>query len=129
MPEQPKPRFVTIKGTFTFWEPGQVDEFYNSFLPIFALDALKLNPKPVSVYHPALMSNDITALVCKKIGQLVGTPQQMWSVSLEWIEYRPARIIRSETPTGATAKAGRPTPQSKMQAAIQAEYELAKRPL
>lgn len=118
-----------IKGTFLFWEPGQVEQFYTQYLPIFALDALKVNPKPVSVYHPSLRSNDITALVCKKIGQLVGTPQQLWSVTLEWIEFRPARIIRSETPSGATAVAGRPTPQSKLQAEIQKELNLARQPL
>lgn len=118
-----------IKGTFYFYEPGQVEEFMSSWVQIWALDAMKLNPSPVSVYHPALAANDITALVAKKIGQLVGTPQQLWSCTLEWIEYRPARIIRSTTPQGATARRDRPTPQSKLQAEIEREMELARRPL
>jgi hypothetical protein len=117
-----------IKGIFQFWLPGQVEEFYR-WAQVWALDARKLATKPVDVYHPALAANEINALVTKSFGPLVGTPQQMWSVTLEWIEWRPARIIKADTPQGATARLGRPTPQNKMQAEIAKEQELARRPL
>lgn len=117
-----------IKGTFYFWEPGQVEAFYE-WAQVWALDARKFATKPVDVYHPVLAANDITALVTKSFGPLTGTPQQLWSVTLEWIEWRPAKPIQSDTPQGATTRLGRPTPQNKMQEEIAKEKELARRPL
>lgn len=97
-----------IKGRFEFWEPGQVQDFYDNFLPLFAIDNRKYRVNPVEVYHPALAANDINAMVCKKIGELKGDAKQLWWIELEWIEYRKAKIIKSTTPEGATGKNGPP---------------------
>lgn len=118
-----------IKGTFQFWEQGQVEQFYSTFLPLFQIDAMKFNPRPVNVYHPLLMANDITALVTKDIGELTGNSAQGWKLQMTWNEFRVARIIRESTPTGATTRIGMPTAQSKIDVAIAEELARAQQPL
>lgn len=117
-----------IKGTFYFWQEGQVEQWYQ-WAQVWVLDARKLSTKPVDVYHPALAANDINALVTKSFGELKGNAQQLWSITMEWHEWRPARVIKSDTPQGATARLGRQPPQNKIQEQIEAEKALARRPL
>lgn len=118
-----------IQGEFVFWQQGQVEEFFSTFLPLFVIDAMKFNPRPVQVYHPILMANDITALVTKKIGNLEGDSGRGWKLKMTWNEFRVARIIREATPTGATTRIGQPTPQSKIDEQILAELARAQQPL
>lgn len=91
-----------IKGTFFFWERDQIDKFYREFLPIWMLDAKKYRLVPVTVSHPSLEANGITALVCKQIGDLTSSDGNLWSVSLEWVEYRVGKRIDVQTATAAT---------------------------
>lgn len=108
---------------------SQVQSFYLVWLPIWAIDARKIKPDPVSVTHPALFANDIQSLLCKRIGPLETDGRMRWWCDMTFLEYRPPKLIAASTPKGATARLGQPTPQTKKQVEIQKEIELAKRPL
>lgn len=110
-------------------KPAQVQQFYTQWVPLFAIDARKIRPQPVQVYHPVLFANDITAVVCKKIGPLQTDGNMRWWVDMTFLEYRPPRLIPVSTPQGATAALGTPTPQNRIQQQIEAERVLAARPL
>ena len=109
---------------------SQIQSFYDNWVPIWALDARKVQrPKPVSTQHPALAANDIQALLCKRIGPLQTDGAMRWWVDMAFLEYRPPKLIPTETPKGATSRLGVPTPQTKIQKEIAAQQVLAERPL
>lgn len=108
---------------------SQIESFYDTWVPLFALDARKLQPKPVSVQHPALSANDINNVVCQEIGPIQTDGNMRWWVDMTFLEFRPPKIIPTATPSGATDRLGVPTPQSKIDTAIAGEAALAARPL
>ncbi len=107
---------------------SQIQSFYDDWVPIWALDARKMRPKPIAVEHPALSANDIQNLFCKRIGPLETDGQMRWWVEMTFLEFRPPKIIPVETPKGATARLGVPTPQTKIQIEIAKQKALADRP-
>jgi hypothetical protein len=109
---------LDIKGSFVFWDPGQIREFYDLYAPIWQLDARKFGVKPVAVYHPTLAANDINLLVPVTIGGLVGNSKDGWSIKYTWHEYRAAKIIIPKTPDGANFDKKSPVPQSEQQKEI-----------
>jgi hypothetical protein len=109
---------LDIKGTFFFWDPGQVEEFYRDYAQLWVLDARKLAVKPVSVYHPALSANDIQLLVPVSIGALVGDSAKGWTIKYTWHEYRAAKVIIPKTPDGANFDKKSPVPQTETQKEI-----------
>lgn len=119
----------SIPFVFKFWDKSQVDEFYQSFLPMFQIDALKWKPSPVQVSHPLLAANDITQVVAKRIGPLTGNAANGWTVKLIVHEYRTAKVIQSQNPSGATAVIGKETAADRLRKSIEAESALAARPL
>lgn len=140
-----------IVARFTFFEypdgpgyvngkPAMVHEFYTNWVPIWAIDARKaqrITPIPglpqgvgasqvaVDVYHPILFANDITALVCEEIGPLQTDGKMSWWVEMTFLEFRPPRIIKPETPQGATAALGVPTPKGRAQILFEQQAVLA----
>lgn len=114
--------------TFTFPD-SQVQSFYDDWVPIFALDARKMRPNPISIQHPVLNANDIQNVVCKSIGKLTTDGKGLWWVDMTFLEFRPPKLIPTATPSGATARLGVPTPQTKIQVEIANEAALAARPL
>lgn len=109
---------LDIKGTFVFWEPQQVEQFYATYAQLWYLDARKLGVKPVTVYHPALAANDITLLVPVTVGELTGNARDGWSISYTWHEYRAAKVIIPRTPEGATTRLGKAVPTTETQVEI-----------
>lgn len=100
---------------FTFFENpasyvqgaiSQVQMFYQTWVPLFAIDARKFRPQPIEVYHPILFANDITAVVAKKIGPLQTDGQMRWWVDMTFLEFRPPRIIPVATPIAAVPSGG-----------------------
>ena len=85
---------------FKFWEVGQIDEFYQSYLPLFTKSG---SPQGVTVANPVLYANDITKLLLKKAGQLKGDVENGWTVDLEFVEYRKAKRITAEKAEPATS--------------------------
>jgi hypothetical protein len=77
------------------------------------------------VQYPPLSSNDINAVVCKKIGALETDGKMMFWVDMTFLEFRPPKLIPTATPKGATDRLGVPTPQSKIDIAIAGEAALA----
>lgn len=115
-----------IKGTFTFWLQRQIDEFFATFLPLLEYDATKANPKPVDVQYPPLMANDVFSMVTEEIGPLHDAGNQLWTVEVGWIEYRPAKKKNVTTTPNTTqttapgaANAQKPTVLDAQDRAIQ----------
>ncbi len=126
-----------IKGKFVFWEATQIDEFYDTYLPQLQYDANKQSPSPVDIFHPALNANGVTAIQVDDIGPLVDESggKQMWSVTIEFSEFRPAaKKNATATPNAAqAAPAGagetKPSVQDEIDREIEKELEMARRPL
>lgn len=116
---------------YVFTRPSsQIQSYYETFVPIFALDARKVaKPKPVFISHPVLNANDIYTVVAKKIGALRTDGKMLWWSDITLLESRPPVLIKPATPAGATARLGIPTPQTKIQVEIAKEAALAARPL
>jgi len=90
-----------IKFTLQMWEASQLTFFYSTFKPLLSYDATKKNPKPISIQHPILMANDIFNVVTINIGELVNAGKQLWTVELEFTEYRPPpKKNATSTPNG-----------------------------
>jgi hypothetical protein len=120
------------KGKFKFWLADQISEFYGSYLPLLSYDATKKAPKPVSVFHPVLFANDTINVVVDKIGQLTHEGQQLWSVAIELIEYRPApKVNTTTTPKSADpgSSPAKPTVNDALDEAIANELAIARKPL
>ncbi len=123
-----------IKFKFQLWTPAQIDEFFGTFLPLLEYDATKTNPKPVNVLYPVLAANGITNLVTDDIGPLVHEGNQLWSVSVAFLEYRPApKKNATSTPTGVNSNSkpktgSKPTAQDAQDLEIQRLLEKAKQP-
>lgn len=124
-----------IKAKFQFWTATQIAEFYGSFLPLLQYDATKQAPKPVDVFHPALLANGITSVVVNEIGPLTDESQgkQLWSVTIDLTEYGPPpKKNATSTPDGAKASSGdgtKPSAQDEQDAEIEALLEEANKPL
>lgn len=108
---------------------SQIQSFYDDWVPLWAIDARKIRPKPVDVQHPALAANDIQNLVCKRIGPLETDGNMRWWIDQTFLEFRPPKLIPTETPKGATARLGVPTPQDAIDIEIEKQKALAARPL
>lgn len=79
------------KLKFKFWTDAGIQAFYDQVTPVIAYDADKQAPKPFDIYHPKLFANLIFWLVTEKIGDLVDEGAQLWSVTVETLEYRQAK--------------------------------------
>jgi hypothetical protein len=117
------------KLKFKFWQASQINNFYSRIVPALAYDATKTDPKPFDVYHPKTFANDIFWLVTKNIGDLVDDGAQLWTVTVETLEYRQAKAKNAtSTPnTASSAGAGgsntatKPSATEALQRAIEAE--------
>lgn len=123
-----------IKGEFQFWTAAQITEFYGTFIALLQYDATKSNPKPVDVLHPVLAANGITSVVTKEIGPLKHVGKQLWSVTVEFMEYRPAKKKNAtSTPTATKTdnktNGGKPTAQDTQDKEITKLMALANAPL
>jgi hypothetical protein len=123
-----------IKAKFVFWEAEQIDQFYESYLPLLQYDATKQAPKPVTVFHPVLDANNIQSIVVNEIGPLTHEDKQLWSVTIDMTEYGPPpKKNATSTPKGADAagkaSATKPSAQDAQDLEIQKLVEEANKPL
>jgi len=129
-----------LKGKFCFWTRAQVQEFYDSFVALLHYDATKANPKPIDVLYPSWAANGITSLITEKVGPLKHEDgKQLWTVDVEFSEYRPAaKKNATSTPTGtqttsgnkgATGTGNKPTAQDAQDIEIEKLTNKAKTPL
>lgn len=97
-----------FKVQFVFWQKEQIDYFENVFVPALRYDATKQNPQPVTVSHPLLASRDVNAAIVQRIGVLTDLGAQLWSVTVEFQEFRPPKKKNvTATPSSAKGNAGK----------------------
>lgn len=125
----------SIQLRFELWTQAQITEFFTTFVPLFYYDASKSAPKPVDVFHPILNANQINSVVTKKIGPLVLEDKQLYSCTIEVLEYRPApkknatTTPKSSTGTDPSKAAAKPTVEDEQDRQITALMEQAKKPV
>ena len=85
------------KLKFKFWTVQQILNFWTQLVPLMYYDAEKTAPKPYDAYHPKLLASEIIWLVTEKIGELEDIGNQLWSVTVETLEYRQAKAKNSTT--------------------------------
>lgn len=79
------------KLKFKFWTDEQITAFWQQIVPVMYYDAEKQNPKPWDIYHPKTFASMIFWLVTEQIGDLVDEGGQLWTVTVECLEYRQAK--------------------------------------
>jgi hypothetical protein len=95
------------KLKFKFWQAAQINGFYQRFVPLLAYDATKTDPRPFQVYHPKLFANDIIYLVTEHLGDLEHEGAQLWTITVETLEYRQAKSVdATSTPESANTAGG-----------------------
>jgi hypothetical protein len=70
-------------------------------LPLFQIDATKKAPKPVDVLQLLLASVDVFAVTTENIGVPMHEGAGLWSRTIDFLEYAPAKKKNATTtPTG-----------------------------
>lgn len=113
------------KLKFVMWTIEQQRAFYNQIVPVLSYDAEKQAPKPFDIYHPLLFACEIYWLVTKSIGALVDEGNQLWTVTVETLEYKqPKAKNATSTPENANqnqnGSATKPTAQDAQDREIEA---------
>jgi hypothetical protein len=85
------------KIKFVMWTIEQQRAFYNQIVPVLSYDADKQAPKPFDIYHPLLFACEIYWLVTESIGALVDEGNQLWTVTVETLEYKQAKAKNATT--------------------------------
>lgn len=80
-----------FKVRFEFWTADQIEHFFSTYVPQLRYDATKQAPNPIAVGHPIVNASDVNAAIVQRIGPLVDLGQQLWSVTVEFEEYRPPK--------------------------------------
>ncbi len=90
----------------------------------------KGKPKALDIYHPDLAANDIKSVCKASIGGMVHDGKGGATVTVKFIEYRPAKK-KGGSPSGSTSKATTkpPDPNADLKAQVAALLDEAKRPL
>lgn len=125
-----------IRVKLLMWRSEHFAYFYSRILPLVQIDASKTEPRQVQVYHPSLQVQGITQILTEEIGQLTQEGNAgLWSVTLEFTEWRPApRKNATATPKGSgksgtpAQEAAKPDVNAKLRAARDAQLALARRP-
>ena len=74
---------------FLLWTPAHFT-LWQQFVPLFKYDPTKKAPQPVDVYHPALDDIQLKSVVTESIGTIQHEGNQLYSVTVEFLEYFPA---------------------------------------
>jgi hypothetical protein len=122
------------KIKFKFWTSSQIDAFYQSLVPPMYYDAEKTAPQPWDVYHPKLFASQIYWLTTKTIGDLTQDGAQLWSITVETLEYRRATSKNAtttpkESNTNQNGGETKPTVADRLREQIAREHNLAAVPI
>jgi hypothetical protein len=117
------------KIKFQFWLDAQIRAFYDQLQAPMSYDAQKTAPKPWDVYHPQLFASQIYWLVTTNIGELLQEGAQLWSVTVETLEFRqPTSKNATATPQQSNNSENggetKPTQAQKLQQEIEKERAL-----
>ncbi len=113
------------KLKFSFWRDEQIRAFYDQIQSAIYYDAEKQAPKPWDVYHPKTFASQIYWLVTKNLGDLVDEGGQLWTITVETLEYRQAKAKNAtSTPqqsnSNQNGKATKPTVEDEQDKQIRA---------
>ena len=116
------------------WTAEQIDYVEDTVVPLLRLQASKASPKPVSIYHVLLQARDVNACVIQQIGPWVDLGRQLWSVTVECEEFRPAKKQNASTTPGSQKNndkdgSGKPNIEDRLDAEIAKTYQQWKRAL
>lgn len=122
------------KVKFKFWRDAQIRAFYEQLQGPMYYDAQKASPKPWDVYHPKLFASQIYWLVTDSIGELTQEQAQLWTITVETLEYRQATSKNATaTPEQSNNNENggqtKPTAQTKLEQEIEKEKALASLPV
>jgi len=101
------------KFKFYFWTAQQIIDFDRNVLPLFQIDATKKTPKPVDVLQLMLASIDVFAVTTETLGEgsvYVHEGAGLYSYTIAWLEYAPAKKKNATTTPSGTVTAKPPTP-------------------
>jgi hypothetical protein len=91
------------KGSITFqlWTPEHFAD-WDKFRPLLKYDPTKAAVQAIDIYHPSLADIDINSVVVESIGNIVHEGQQLYSITVELLEYfPPPKSSAVSTPTGS----------------------------
>ena len=99
---------VEFSIKFMLWE---IDHFvqWSTFRTLFKYDPTKKATTAIDIYHPSLADIDVKSVVCKKIGAIEHEGKQLYSVTVDLIEYHPPPK-KSAVSTPDTSKPNANTP-------------------
>jgi len=96
----------TIK--FKLWTPAHFIA-WASFRDLFNYIPDRKAVTPIDIYHPALADVGLNSVVCEGVGQVVHEGEQLYSITVELIEYFPSpKANITATPAGSKSKAPNP---------------------
>jgi len=121
------------KIKFSFWRDEQIRAFYEQIQSAIYYDAEKEAPKPWDVYHPKTFASQIYWLVTESIGDLIDEGGQLWTITVETLEYRQAKAKNAtSTPqqsnSNQNGKATKPTIEDEQDRQIRALSAEFRRP-
>lgn len=88
------------------WEPEHFDEWAD-LAPLLVPDP-KRGIRALDIYHPALESLGISAVVVEELGQPENDGKGLWTIEVKLSEYKPApKATASGTPSGAASGKGK----------------------
>lgn len=88
---------------FRFWTPEQVDWYHEQLLPLLTKALEAPSPTALEIYHPTLAALGIEAVQVKKIGTLSRKKGGLYTVKIEFTEYRPPKPIKGTGTAGKSA--------------------------
>jgi hypothetical protein len=97
------------KGSIEFflWTAFHFEAWDAIFRARFLYDPTKKTVNAVDIYHPALSVIDIYSVVTESIGPVVHKGKQLYSITVELLEYLPPpKKTATGTPTGSNSKGG-----------------------
>lgn len=100
------------KGSITFklWTPAHFAQ-WDLFRPAFKYDPTKKAVQAIDIYHPSLADIDLTSVVCEGIGAIKHEGGQLYTISVDLLEYfPPPKASAIGTPSGSTSAGKGTTP-------------------
>ncbi len=96
---------ATFAIKFKLWQPAHFTA-WDTFRPLLKYDPAKKTAQAFDIYHPALADIDIKSVVTESIGSIVHEGGQLYSITVEFLEYFPASKTSSvSTPSGSKSTA------------------------
>lgn len=107
---QRPPAEGTIK--FLLWLPFHFGQ-WDQFRPLLKYDPTKKAVQAIDIYHPSLNDLEITSVVCKSIGAIEHEGNQLYSITVEVLEYFPppkASAVSTPSTSTGTSPGGSSSP-------------------